>query len=109
MTRTYLDTLLGIRNEWSDEIPEHEVHGKPPPGSGIRGYKVQINWFQIANTVIRAGIKENRIIDPSVIEEVEAVLPLFTSTRGFDGSHRTTPEDIARLNGLLDKVIASVK
>ncbi|MCX6723431.1 MAG: hypothetical protein NT094_05240 [Candidatus Staskawiczbacteria bacterium] len=103
---TSLIELKKLRNDWSDEVPEEILtggHGKEAPQ-----FKVRKNWWFGVTGNMRLLI-EDKILSEGLEEEINIFIKKFAGRTSDFHERRTTAEDIAEANALIDKVLDSQK
>jgi len=91
-----IDQLRHLRDDFSDEIPAEELHGKG-------NFKVRRNWWQGLVGNLENGLG-NGLVPATLKPEVEAFLDEYASD-DFRSQALTTKDDIVKANTLFDKLL----
>lgn len=91
-----LEELKSLRDDFSEEIPDKEVHG-------TLKYKVQSNWFQLVSGWVYSGINLKIINDEEIINKYWELSKYYEDASIW--SRRKNNIDIEKGNELLNLVI----
>ncbi len=80
----------------------HSNDSTPPPH-----YRVRKAWFTSVGGDLQGLIDEEKIIDPKLIEEINA-FQIYMESPEFSHSKPTTKEEIDMANSLIEKVIQNL-
>lgn len=95
--KSFLEKLESLRDDWSNEIPEEEIHGYQNPGK----YKVLKTWFTLVVSDLQFAVSQGEITDPKTIKKVNGFVKKFTS-KDFHSQQRVTQEDIQRADKIIN-------
>lgn len=98
---SFLDDVRELRFSWKEEIPDRLIRGDDSDNH----YKVRNNWFQSVYGILIIGKGEGFISDDDFHDLDKIFNARFGNGTGFH-DRRTTKEDIAYANAILDMVIS---
>lgn len=99
-----LDNLIGLFEDWSNEVPEKILHGEGK-------YKVRINWWNGLtgwfNVILIKGLVKN---EEGLKERIKGFLDTYSGRDYWQHGHKhTTKKDIVIANNVLKDVIGALK
>ena len=95
-----LEHLRGLRDDWSDEIPEEIIHSDAPDSK----FKVRASWFVGVTADVFCALEEGEIKTPQGRAAAEQLITRFTSEE-WANQDLTTAEDIQEANRLIDIIL----